>query len=81
MKSLKEVTGQIVSREFCQLVMFAIWYLPRFGNLFIQSAAKCTCTNFIFYFFLLNQHDRYMFILLITAAVNAPSLRFEKMVS
>jgi hypothetical protein len=24
-----------------------IWYLPRFGNLFIQSAAKCTCTNFI----------------------------------
>jgi len=27
--------------------MFAIWYLPRFGNLFIQSAAKCTCTNFI----------------------------------
>jgi hypothetical protein len=22
-------------------------YLPRFGNLFIQSAAKCTCTNFI----------------------------------
>ena len=34
-------------REFCQLIMFAIWYLPRFGNLFIQSAAKCTCTNFI----------------------------------
>jgi hypothetical protein len=27
--------------------MFAIWYLPQFGNLFIQSAAKCTCTNFI----------------------------------
>ena len=27
--------------------MFAIWYLPRFGNLCIQSAAKCTCTNFI----------------------------------
>jgi hypothetical protein len=34
-------------REFCQLIMFAIWYLPRFGNLFIQSAAKCTCKNFI----------------------------------
>ena len=34
-------------REFCQLIMFAIWYLPRFGNLFIQSAEKCTCTNFI----------------------------------
>jgi hypothetical protein len=34
-------------REFCQLIMFAIWYLSRFGNLFIQSAAKCTCTNFI----------------------------------
>ena len=29
------------------IIMFAIWYLPRFGNLFIQSAAKCTCTNFI----------------------------------
>jgi hypothetical protein len=27
--------------------MFAIWYLLRFGNLFIQSAAKCTCTKFI----------------------------------
>ena len=27
--------------------MFAIWYLPRFRNLFIQSAAKCTCMNFI----------------------------------
>ena len=34
-------------REFCQLIMFAVWYLPRFKNLFIQSAAKCTCTNFI----------------------------------
>jgi hypothetical protein len=34
-------------RSFCQLIMFAIWYLPQFGNLFIQSAAKCTCTNFI----------------------------------
>jgi hypothetical protein len=42
-----EVESCEQSREFCQLIMFVIWYLPQFGNLFIQSAAKCTRTNFI----------------------------------
>jgi hypothetical protein len=37
---LKQVLAKMKLKE--ELIMFAIWYLPRFGNSFIQSAAKCT---------------------------------------